>query len=191
MQAVLSCLRTADPNLEIIEWDEHDMSRPVDQWPIVHVVLPLYSTAFPLPKVLRYVALRSPLLVNNLHMQPLMLDRRLVRRVLARAGVPTPGAIYLDRSAGDSALQAGPYGNTLVVYSPGRSTSYTMEKPFVEKPVDAEDHSTLQIFIIYSTSLFLLLSILVIAATEYTAAAVLSFFSFSFLVVVFSWIIVV
>lgn len=151
MQAILSSVRaSAGGAIEVMELDETIMeTRPVHLWPIFHVLVTLYSSSFPLDKVRRYVALRSPLLVNNLYMQPLMLDRRLVRRVLARAGVPTPPAVYLDRSAGDSARQIGNSGNTLEVFSPAQALMRSIEKPFVEKPVDPDDHSTFSILVFF------------------------------------------
>lgn len=144
MQTVLSEMRHMhEDDFEIIQLDEDMMNnRPVNQWPTAHVLLTLYSPTFPLQKVLRYISLRSPLLINNLHMQPAMMDRRLIRRVLKRAGVPIPPAIYLDRSAGDTVTQSGHNQNVLVIDSPCRCSTFSIEKPFVEKPVDPEDHST-------------------------------------------------
>lgn len=150
-------------NATIIEIDEGTMRSPlVHTWPISDVVIPLYSSGFPLRNMLRYVSLRSPLLVNNLHLQPLMQDRRVIRRVLMRAGIPVAKAVVVDRTAGDTVMQSGRNGNTLVVMKKSSShnnshnrkkktttTTKTviMEKPFVEKPVDPEDHSKFFVFL--------------------------------------------
>lgn len=142
MQALLTSLLRTNPQLTLVHLDETLMNLPVSSWPVVDVLLPLYSTDFPLEKVLEYADLRKPILVNNLYMQPVMLDRRRIRKALASAGVPTPPAISLDRSSGDTAMQMGPDANTLSVYSPTRGRKYNISKPFVEKPVDPDDHST-------------------------------------------------
>lgn len=141
----------------IVEIDESTMRSPlVHTWPIADVVIALYSSGFPLRNMLRYVSLRSPLLVNNLHLQPLMQDRRVIRRVLARAGVPVARAVVVDRTAGDTVAQTGRYGNTLVVVKKWTdskkkgSRTVRMEKPFVEKPVDPEDHSKFFLFFFFS-----------------------------------------
>lgn len=141
MQAILASLRRTNPNFHLILLDDiHMNNQPITQWPIVHVLLTLYSTTFPLRKVLQYVSLRSPLLINNLHMQRFIMDRRDIRRLLARAAVPIPPAVSVDRVLGDSVSQT-PDGNTLFVHSPSRGCSFTIEKPFVEKPVDPDDHN--------------------------------------------------
>lgn len=141
VQAILASLRRADPTIHVLHFDDVLMARPITSWPLVHVLLTLYSTAFPLDKVLRYIALRNPLLLNNLHMQPLMQDRRLIRQMLSRARVPIPHAVYVDRLAGDHPVQTGHMGNTLVVNNSLTNFTYSIQKPFVEKPVDPEDHS--------------------------------------------------
>lgn len=143
MRAIVSALRHADPNLNVIQLDDAFMlNTPIALWPSLHVLVALYAPPFPLEKVLAYVKLRRPVLVNNLYMQPYMMDRRCIRAVLRREGVPTPNAVFVDRANGDVVTQSSG-GNVLRVETL-RGVSHTMEKPFVEKPVDPEDHSTLK-----------------------------------------------
>lgn len=144
MQGIVSALRTSNPSFTIVLLDEYQMeSEPVSHWPVVHVLLTMYNPEFPLEKVLAYCDLRRPVLVNNLHMQGHMMDRREIRHVLERAGVPTPHAVFVDRDAGDVVEQTGPDGDTLVVRNAKRKREFAICKPFVEKPVDPDDHSML------------------------------------------------
>lgn len=145
MRLILASIQSHDSHLVMIELDEEIvLTKCIQQWPIVDVLVPIYSTFFPLQKVLTYISLRSPIVINNLSMYVYIQDRRLVRRLLARAHVPTPPAIYANRSAGDRVFQTGFNGNTLVVVTKSRNAQFQMEKPFVEKPVDSEDHSKLR-----------------------------------------------
>lgn len=144
MCRILSYIGEYDVGLRLVQIDEHVMSRQsIEQWPIVDVVIPLYSKLFPLQKVLKYVALRSPIVVNDLQMQTFMQDRRTIRNILAKHNVPTPPAVYVNRSVNDRVVHTGHNGNTLTVFSSARSAQFRIHKPFVEKPVDPEDHSKL------------------------------------------------
>lgn len=149
MRRILSFIEEYDVGLRFIEIDEEVMFRQsIEQWPIVDVLIPLYSQQFPLQKVLKYVTLRSPIVVNDLQMQTFMQDRRTIRNILARHNVPTPPAVYVNRSVNDRVVHTGHNGNTLTILSNARAAQFRMDKPFVEKPVDPEDHSKLSFGII-------------------------------------------
>lgn len=140
MCAIMQALVDANKNLTIVQMDEEFMlDTCVTCWPTVQVLVTLYAPPFPLDKVLRYVKLRTPVLVNNLYMQRYMMDRRDIRNVLQSAGVPTPNAVIVDRQSGDRVLQSEG-GDVLHVYKAGGGCDVIL-KPFVEKPVDPEDHS--------------------------------------------------
>ena len=103
--------------------------------------------------------LRKPLCINNLPMQALLWDRRLVGAVLDHLKVPMPRRLEVSRDGGpkvDKELQGIVYerlglqlggvilppdvtlredGNAIIV------DGKVMEKPFVEKPVSGEDHN--------------------------------------------------
>ncbi|KAE8350676.1 hypothetical protein BDV28DRAFT_159398 [Aspergillus coremiiformis] len=89
------------------------LTKAPKDWPACDFLIAFYSDGFPLEKAVAYTQLRTPFCYNDLRMQSVLFDRRLCNRVLD----------YL----GD--------GNTLFV--DGR----TLHKPFVEKPVNAEDHN--------------------------------------------------
>jgi inositol hexakisphosphate/diphosphoinositol-pentakisphosphate kinase len=136
-------------------------------------LISFYSDGFPLDKAIDYVKLRKPFVVNDLSMQKVLWDRRLCLRILDQMGVPTPTRVEVNRDGGpriDSAELAfqvrtlsgvfldGPEngtgggarmtkevtlsddGETLVV--DGKS----IKKPFVEKPVNGEDHNVMIYF---------------------------------------------
>lgn len=146
MQSIFTSLTASEPRLQLIILDEHDMKHPVSKWPPVNVLLTVHSSDFPHETVLKYVALHSPLLINNIHTQSFMMDRRVVRHILKRAGVPIAPAVNVDRSAGDHVDQPDSTRDTLVVHRPEPAALQTIHKPFVEKPVSANDHSKSSIF---------------------------------------------
>lgn len=142
MRRIVDYIVEYDVGFRIVEIDETDLfGQSIERWPLVDVLIPLYSKQFPLQKVMKYVTLRSPIVVNDLQMQTFMQDRRTIRRILATHNVPTPPAVYVNRSVNDRVVHTGHNGNTLTVVSNARSAQYHIDKPFVEKPVDPEDHS--------------------------------------------------
>lgn len=146
LRSLIRAIEMLEPSFNLIEIDETMMkTTPVENWPICDVLLTLESPEIPLHEIRQYIRMRCPLLVNNVFMLPMLKDRRVIRRALARKHVPVTPAIYLNRSDGDIATQPlHDAGNTLVVTSRARGgTSYSITKPFVEKPVDPDDHSKL------------------------------------------------
>lgn len=101
--------------------------------------------------------------MNDLPSQKLLWDRRLVHRVLASLGVPTPLRIEVNRDGGPRVEQSlrekflKKLGVDLNKPSPEPKVEMIdddtisvdgkiLKKPFVEKPVNGEDHN---IFIYY------------------------------------------
>ena len=115
-------------------------------------------TEFPLAKAASYVELRKPFCVNDLPMQALLWDRRIVGYMLDHLGVPTPRRVEASRDGGPKIPEAlrEQIGNRLGTKFPtsvppaevrlredGNAiiiNGVTIEKPFVEKPVSGEDH---------------------------------------------------
>ncbi|GIC88030.1 uncharacterized protein Aud_004421 [Aspergillus udagawae] len=142
----------------VIFGDQVLQDKPVEAWPHCDVLIAFYSHGFPLAKAIAYTQLRPCVSLNDLHMQRLLLDRRLCHRVLVHLGVRTPKRLEVSRDGGPKLGQLDRLTglglridgqevltkpvvslsedcNTLVV--DGRE----LRKPFVEKPVDAEDHN--------------------------------------------------
>jgi hypothetical protein len=136
-------------------------------------LISFFSDGFPLDKAIAYVKLRKPFVVNDLPMQKVLWDRRLCLKILDHMHVPTPKRIEVTRDGGPKlesselaqhvkamtgVVLEGPAdgtgggapvtktveltddGDTLVV--DGKS----FKKPFVEKPINGEDHNVIIYF---------------------------------------------
>ncbi|XP_042459231.1 inositol hexakisphosphate and diphosphoinositol-pentakisphosphate kinase VIP2-like [Zingiber officinale] len=130
---------------EIINFgDKVILEDPVESWPICDCLIAFYSTGFPLKKAQTYAALRKPFLVNELEPQHLLHDRRKVYERLELFGIPVPKYALVNREY--------PYQE---LYSFVEHEDYVevhgkrFWKPFVEKPVDGDNHS---IMIYYPSS---------------------------------------
>jgi hypothetical protein len=78
--------------------DDVLLAKPVEEWPRVDAALAWHSAGFPLRKAQRYVSLRQPFSINDVHAQDLLIDRRRVYRVLQDAGIPVPRHIVVNRA---------------------------------------------------------------------------------------------
>ncbi|KAF0689637.1 Aste57867_18936 [Aphanomyces stellatus] len=126
----------------VIFTDDMILNRPIEEWPICEAIFSFYSTGFPLAKAESYVHLRRPVLVNDLSMQHVLFDRRKVYEVLIRNGVNVPRHAIVNRDcANPDVLEESE--NYVIV------NGVQINKPFVEKPANAEDHN---IYIYYPSS---------------------------------------
>lgn len=125
-------------------------------------MISFFSNGFPLDKAIQYVRLRKPFCVNDLPLQRILWDRRLVLRILDSIKVPTPKRLevsrdggptispdlvqYIEQNLGIKLPKQGEWkvpqkvelvedGEVLCV------DGNTLRKPFVEKPVNGEDHN--------------------------------------------------
>lgn len=113
------------------------LGEPVERWPACDALVAFFSQGFPLDKARQYVALRKPVVVNDLDTQHLLMDRREVYRVLREHGVPTPRHVVLSRDGYNGAPEPVVVeGDDFIEVNGER-----IAKPFVEKPVDGEDHN--------------------------------------------------
>jgi inositol hexakisphosphate/diphosphoinositol-pentakisphosphate kinase len=138
------------------------MSIDVQNWPRCDVLISFYSkdkhVEFPLLKAVSYSKLRKPFCINDLPMQALLWDRRVVGRMLDHLGVPTPRRVEATRDGGPTLPEEireeieGHLGFSLPSKVPPAKVELredgnaiivdgvVIEKPFVEKPVSGEDH---------------------------------------------------
>ncbi|GKY97682.1 hypothetical protein MPSEU_000726400 [Mayamaea pseudoterrestris] len=129
------------------------INEPIENWPVVDVVIAFFSKGYPLNKAKEYVALRKPYCVNDLENQRLLQDRRRVYDLLQASGIDVPRHAFLSRDGyvstgvgdgnGNQDKEVQEFDDHIEV------NGLTIHKPFVEKPVDAEDHN---IAIYYPTS---------------------------------------
>ncbi|XP_050345278.1 inositol hexakisphosphate and diphosphoinositol-pentakisphosphate kinase 2 isoform X7 [Nymphalis io] len=124
--------------------EEVILKKPVEEWPICDCLISFHSKGFPLDKAIQYEKLRKPYVINNLHMQYDIQDRRRVYAILENEGIEIPRYAVLDRDSPD------PKHHELVESEDHVEVNgVVFNKPFVEKPVSAEDHN---IYIYYPTS---------------------------------------
>lgn len=142
----------------------------ITHWPSCNVLISFFSTDFPLPKAIAYTQMSTlkppPIVINDLPMQSVLWDRRLVLAVLDHIGVPTPRRVEVSRDGGpivgkdvaervqrELGLTFGPWteggegvvrGTDVRLREDGDAIivdGKVLEKPFVEKPVSGEDHN--------------------------------------------------
>jgi len=142
METILNLL-TKFGDVEVVHFPEDViLEAPVEEWPHpVDCLISFYSDGFPLDKAVQYAELRRPCLVNDLRSQRVLLDRREVYALLKENGIPHPTAVVVDRDPVTKELR----GDAAARFEEGDDFIQVGEqkipKPFVEKPVDAEDHN--------------------------------------------------
>uniref|UniRef100_A0A3P8ZEJ2 Inositol hexakisphosphate and diphosphoinositol-pentakisphosphate kinase n=1 Tax=Esox lucius TaxID=8010 RepID=A0A3P8ZEJ2_ESOLU len=120
------------------------LNEPVDKWPLCDCLISFHSKGFPLDKAVSYAKLRNPLLINDLNTQYYIQDRREVYRILQQEGIDLPRYAVLNRDP-DKPEEC----NLVEGEDHVEVNGEVFPKPFVEKPVCAEDHN---VYIYYPTS---------------------------------------
>ncbi|KAA8499857.1 Inositol hexakisphosphate and diphosphoinositol-pentakisphosphate kinase [Porphyridium purpureum] len=146
------------------------LNEPVQQWPLCDALIAFYSAGFPLRKAIQYYELRRPASLCDLYMQLALLDRNKTYEILEGAQVPLPRRIVVMRSHPDGHLPPEQENLNLHQQGDGQKNGdeqppciatstlgkvfeqngdwisfgeEKMCKPFVEKPVDAENHDVI------------------------------------------------
>ncbi|KAI4499714.1 hypothetical protein M0802_005284 [Mischocyttarus mexicanus] len=144
MKEILTRLEEFEYIKIIVFPEEVILKESVEDWPIVDCLISFHSKGFPLDKAINYADLRNPFIINNLPMQYDIQDRRRVYAILESEGIEIPRYAVLDRDSAD------PKHHELVESEDHVEVNGVIfNKPFVEKPVSAEDHN---IYIYYPTS---------------------------------------
>ncbi|XP_053664607.1 uncharacterized protein LOC128713762 [Anopheles marshallii] len=144
MKEILTRLQEFEFIRMVVIGEDIILNEPVDRWPLCDCLISFHSKGFPLEKAIQYAQLRQPYVINNLHMQFDIQDRRRVYAILEKEGIEIPRYAVLDRDSPD------PKQHELVESEDHVEVNgIVFNKPFVEKPVSAEDHN---IYIYYPTS---------------------------------------
>ncbi|KAL1965419.1 hypothetical protein VTN77DRAFT_5675 [Rasamsonia byssochlamydoides] len=167
-QNILTRLQSKGDLEVIVFGDKVILDEAVENWPICDFLIAFFSDGFPLDKAIAYAKLRKPFCVNDLPMQKVLWDRRLCLKVLDQMGVPTPKRIEVNRDGGptlespelaqhvynltgvklegpeDGTGGGAPRTQTVTLSDDGETLivdGKPFRKPFVEKPVNGEDHN--------------------------------------------------
>uniref|UniRef100_A0A7N4NTK2 Inositol hexakisphosphate and diphosphoinositol-pentakisphosphate kinase n=1 Tax=Sarcophilus harrisii TaxID=9305 RepID=A0A7N4NTK2_SARHA len=120
------------------------LNEPVDNWPLCDCLISFHSKGFPLDKAVAYAKLRNPFVINDLNMQYRIQDRREVYSILQAEGILLPRYAILNRDPNNPQECNLIEGEDHVEVN-----GEVFQKPFVEKPLSAEDHN---VYIYYPTS---------------------------------------
>ncbi|KAI1313870.1 hypothetical protein EDD11_002441 [Mortierella claussenii] len=157
MRNILDRLLNSGPFEAIIFGDKCILDEDVRAWPACDFFISFFSKGFPLHKAIDYVKLRTPFCVNEVDMQTVLWDRRLVLEILEQIGVPTPKRLTMDRDGGPvlddrvrqklklrgvNLQEKRPTPEFRVIDQDTiQIGDQILQKPFVEKPVSGEDHN--------------------------------------------------
>ncbi|KAM5170433.1 inositol hexakisphosphate and diphosphoinositol-pentakisphosphate kinase 1 isoform 2-T2 [Mantella aurantiaca] len=144
MTQILERLCKFDYITVVIMSEDIILNEPVENWPICDCLISFHSKGFPLDKADAYSKLRNPFLINDLDMQYYIQDRREVYRILQQEGIDLPRYAVLNRDP-DKPDEC----NLIEGEDQVEVNGEIFPKPFVEKPVSAEDHN---VYIYYPTS---------------------------------------
>lgn len=116
--------------------DDVLLNKPIEEWPLCDTLIAFYSDGFPLQKAIEYSKMHPRMyLLNDLEVQNQMFDRRNVYNLLLASGVPVPSHTFCNRDEGWPPSKFEEFEDYIVC------DGKKIAKPFVEKPVDSEDHN--------------------------------------------------
>ncbi|PIA28010.1 hypothetical protein AQUCO_07400097v1 [Aquilegia coerulea] len=144
MEEILDRLQSFGEFQIIFFGDKVILEDPIESWPICDCLIAFHSSGYPLEKAEAYAALRKPFVVNELAQQHLLHDRRKVYERLEMYGIPVPSYALVNRATPYQELDYFVEQEDFVEVHGKR-----FWKPFVEKPIHADDH---RIMIYYPSS---------------------------------------
>lgn len=125
--------------------DEKLKNRPISEWPLCKHLLCFHSNGFPIDRALSYISSTQPILINDVESQiDLLLSREKVYDKLREIGVPCPNYLVYHHYQHESDDKQIVEGDDWIQIGENR-----LEKPFVEKPLDSNNHD---IYIYYHSN---------------------------------------
>jgi inositol hexakisphosphate/diphosphoinositol-pentakisphosphate kinase len=139
--------------------DDLILNSPIEEWPLCDVLIAFYSNGYPLEKVEAFVKLRKPFVLNDLNTQRVLKDRRRVYDLLEASGIDVPRHVFMNRdgyvstnhnhcegyargvNVNGSGFEDGEEAELMEHDDHIEVNGVVIHKPFVEKPVDADDHN--------------------------------------------------
>lgn len=91
------------------------------------------SNGFPTDKVIKYVNKYNPYLINDPETQLLLQNRKWIKKQLIANNIPTPKCAIVDNNNPNHKIIE--YDDKIIV------NGIEINKPFVEKPLNADDHN--------------------------------------------------
>ncbi|EEH39051.2 cortical actin cytoskeleton protein asp1 [Paracoccidioides lutzii Pb01] len=167
-QNILTRLQSKGDFEVIVFGDKVILDEAVENWPVCDFLIAFFSDGFPLDKAIAYAKLRKPFCINDLPMQKVLWDRRLCLRILDQMGIPTPKRFEVNRDGGprveskklaqhiydltgvkldgpdDGTGGGSPKTQSVTLSEDGETLivdGKSFRKPFIEKPVNGEDHN--------------------------------------------------
>uniref|UniRef100_A0A6I8PJP9 Inositol hexakisphosphate and diphosphoinositol-pentakisphosphate kinase n=1 Tax=Ornithorhynchus anatinus TaxID=9258 RepID=A0A6I8PJP9_ORNAN len=135
MTQILERLCRFDYLTVVILGEDIILNEPVENWPACDCLISFHSKGFPLDKAVAYSKLRNPFLINDLLAEKYFFPDP-VYRILQEEGIDLPRYAVLNRDP------ARPEECSLVEGEDQVEVNGSVfPKPFVEKPVSAEDHN--------------------------------------------------
>ncbi|KAL5966537.1 Inositol hexakisphosphate and diphosphoinositol-pentakisphosphate kinase [Taenia solium] len=123
-------------HIKVIVFEEKViLKHPIEAWPLCDALISFYSDGFPLQKAIAYAELRRPYLVNDLKAQYALMDRKKVYECLQMEGIPVPRYACVERGNPSNNVNVIEHDDAIEI------DGEIFHKPFVEKPLNAEDHN--------------------------------------------------
>ena len=80
MQKILKNIKKFDEFQLVYFSEDLIFDEEIEKWPVVESMIVFFSTGFPFNKVLEYIKLRKPFLINDFEMQKIFWDRREIKK---------------------------------------------------------------------------------------------------------------
>ncbi|EEA06965.1 histidine acid phosphatase [Cryptosporidium muris RN66] len=108
-------------------------------WPRVDCLIAFHSNGFPLQKVINYVKLFKPVVMNDIKKQKEMRSRVEIYKVLDKWRIPRPESTVIDHKEVERLKE---YDESIFVESQDYIIyrGIRINKPFIEKPIEADRH---------------------------------------------------